>query len=382
MSKENNTFGGFDILGDILTGSQDGSPSDSLVGDGDDPIMDPKDNLEDNNDDPIIDPSQQTGEGSDSDPEGGTEGKDDSDLKPDSEPDSNDSDDPIDLKEEEPLLVQYLQEELYKKFGWELPEGAELKDMDSLTDFIQSIVEESSQPVFASSELQQLNDYVENGGSLETYLNQRYQGNIDVEKLDMSKTANQSLVLRELFKRQGYSLDKIERKLQVYEDTGVLKEEAEDAHDLLKNIIKKEADTLLQEQEKIQRQAQENQQKYLNDVISTIDSLDNVNGMPFTSKEKKELKDYMFKTDKDGLTQVQKDYSKSPMPFIKGAYFAMKGDSLTAKMNNKATSQAAKQLKERLAAKGKRNKNVSLEGGSSSKNYDSLSSLGTALGGI
>ena len=67
--------------------------------------------------------------------------------------------------------------------------------------------------------------------------------------------------------------------------------------------------------------------------------------------------DYIFKPETDGTTKYQKDYAKDYRNLIESAYFTMRGDSLIKKVTQKATSQATKNLQDKLANKGKRTKN-------------------------
>jgi hypothetical protein len=76
-----------------------------------------------------------------------------------------------------------------------------------------------------------------------------------------------------------------------------------------------------------------------------------------SAKEKRELLDYIFKPEADGRTKYQKDYAKDYKNLIESAYFTMRGDSLLSKVANKATSQAARVLQDKLASKGRRTKN-------------------------
>lgn len=388
MSKDSNTFGGFDILGDILTSGPDGInsvPNDPFDVSVDDPIVDPS-QAQDMNDDTTNDPSNaNTVVDTTNSPESVVELPDlqnsPSDTSSVQPPSSNpvNTDQSLDLTEEEPLMVQYLQENLYERYGWELKDDEKLNSIEELTGFIEDVIERSSKPKYNSPEIEQLDQYVANGGNLEKYLEQRYSGNIDVEKLDMTNTTNQSLVLREYFKRQGMSIDKIEQRLQTYDDTGILSEEATYAYDLLKKQIKKESDTLLQTQQKMRDEAESRQQKYIDSVLSNIDNRTDVRGLKINEAQKKKLKDYILKPDQSGYTGFQKTLNESVDAFIEAAYFMMDGKGLVGQLNQQATSEAAKQLKERLAAKTKRNKNISQNGDINKGDTNALALLGSSL---
>lgn len=77
------------------------------------------------------------------------------------------------------------------------------------------------------------------------------------------------------------------------------------------------------------------QQKFFDDVVGEIKSLDNIRGIKIPAKDKKELLAYIFKADASGKTQYQKDYSKSVKNLIESAYFTMRGDTLLDAAKNR-----------------------------------------------
>ena len=81
----------------------------------------------------------------------------------------------------------------------------------------------------------QLDQYVKNGGRFEDFY-QRQQESISYENLDLEDESNQKAAVREYLKYQGYNDDQITRKIDRYEDSDMLEEEAEDALAQLKNI--------------------------------------------------------------------------------------------------------------------------------------------------
>ena len=90
------------------------------------------------------------------------------------------------------------------------------------------------------------------------------------------------------------------------------------------------------------------QQKFFDDVVGEIKSLDNIRGIKIPPKDKKELLAYIFKADANGKTQYQKDYSKSVRNLIESAYFTMRGDTLLDAAKKQGTSSAIKNLKNSL----------------------------------
>ena len=141
-------------------------------------------------------------------------------------------------------------------------------------------------------------------------------------------------------------------KLEKYEDAGILEDEAEEALELMKEITEKKKEQLLIDQEKQNEARIERQQKFVDDVVTNIKSLKDIRGIAIPEKDKKALLNYIFKADSDGLTQYQKDYSKSVKNLIESAYFTMKGDTLLDTAKKIGTSSAIKTLKQSLKTTG------------------------------
>jgi hypothetical protein len=230
-----------------------------------------------------------------------------------------------------------------------------------------TVVEESSKPTYANEEIEKLNEFVANGGNLKDYYKEVY-NTVAVDDVDITSEAAQKRVLAENFARLGYTKDKIERFISRYEDSGTLQEEAEDALEGLKEYNTKKAEQLLVEQQNQRKEQAKAQQKFVESVQTSVDKVDSILGIPISAKEKKDLLDYIFKPDADGTTKYQKDYAKDYKNLIESAYFTMKGDSLIKKVTQKATSQATKNLQDKLANKGKRTKN---SGGSTEQSKSS-----------
>lgn len=260
-----------------------------------------------------------------------------------------------DLSEYESDIVDYLSEQLSKELGWEFTEDIKPKSIEDIIAYMGAVVEENSKPEFASEDLEKLNSFIKEGGDFKKYMSEIY-GGTDYENIDISSERTQKKVITENLLRLGYNDAKIQKSLARYEEAGTLEEEAEEALEVLKEHVVEKAQTLLVDQQKAHKEVVKQQQKFYLDVQSTVGQLDSIRGIPVSVKEKKELLDYIFKPEADGRTKYQKDYAKNYKNLIESAYFTMRGDSLLSKVANKATSQAARNLQERLASKGKRTK--------------------------
>ena len=93
--------------------------------------------------------------------------KDDKQDTKDDKDDIVDIDEPIDDKvDDESTAITSFFDALASKLGWEEDEDNKPKDADSLIDYFTKVIEDNSQPNYASEEVQQLDEYVRNGGDL------------------------------------------------------------------------------------------------------------------------------------------------------------------------------------------------------------------------
>ena len=219
-----------------------------------------------------------------------------------------------------------------------------------MVKYFKEVIEEQSTPEYASEDVAKLDEFVRNGGKLEDYFS--ITPDIDVDNVDIENENEQKIVLRELLARKGYSDKQIAKKIERFEDAGVLEDEARDAVEELQEIVAKEKEELLEQQRIKKEEMVQRQQKFFDDVVGEIKSLDNIRGIKIPAKDKKELLAYIFKADASGKTQYQKDYSKSVKNLIESAYFTMRGDTLLDAAKKQGTSSAIKNLKNSLRSTG------------------------------
>ena len=251
--------------------------------------------------------------------------------------------------EEESSQVTALFDAIAEELSWEFTEEEEEdkpKTVEELVNYFKDVINEQSKPGYASEEVAKLDEFVRNGGRLEDYFT--VSTDIDFENIDMDDENNQKLVLKELLAKKGYSDKQITKKIERFEDAGVLEDESKDAIEELQEIAEKEKEKLLEDQKKQKEEIMQRQQKFFDDVVGEIKSLDNIRGIKIPPKDKKELLAYIFKADANGKTQYQKDYSKSVRNLIESAYFTMRGDTLLDAAKKQGTSSAIKNLKNSL----------------------------------
>ena len=251
--------------------------------------------------------------------------------------------------EEESSQVTALFDAIAEELSWEFTEEEaedKPKTVEELVNYFKEVINEQSKPEYASEEVAKLDEFVRNGGRLEDYFT--VSTDIDFDNIDMEDENNQKLVLKELLAKKGYSDKQITKKIERFEDAGVLEDESKDAIEELQEIAEKEKEQLLENQKKQKEEIMQRQQKFFDDVVGEIKSLDNIRGIKIPAKDKKELLAYIFKADANGKTQYQKDYSKSVRNLIESAYFTMRGDTLLDAAKKQGTSSAIKNLKNSL----------------------------------
>ena len=157
-----------------------------------------------------------------------------------------------------------------------------------------------------------------------------------------------------LYKEKGWEDARIAKKIERYEDAGVLEDEAEEAVELLKKIEAEKKEALLESQKKTAEESKQKQQKFYDDVVNEIKGLSDIRGIKISKDDRARLAEYIFKYDSNGVTQYQKDYAKSVKNLLESAYFTMKGDALISAAKSEGNSTAMQRLKNSLKTTGSR----------------------------
>lgn len=255
--------------------------------------------------------------------------------------------------EEESNKVTALFDAIAEELEWEFDEDekdSKPKTVEDLVSYFKDVIKEQSVPQYANEEVQKIDEYVRNGGDLRKYFN--VSTDIDYDNFDTTDESNQKKIVKMLLTEKGYNEKQISRKIEKYEDAGILEDEAEDALEELKEISENKKEQLLTEQKKQNEQRAAQQQEFVDSVVNEISSMSDIRGIKVPEKDKKALLSYIFKTDASGKTQYQKDYSKSVKNLIESAYFTMKGDTLLDTAKKIGTNSAIKNLKQSLRSTG------------------------------
>lgn len=276
-----------------------------------------------------------------------------------------------DNTDDQSVIVGGFFDTLAEQFGWDdVEEDEKPKSAEELVQYFKDVIEENSKPEYASEEVEALDKYVRNGGNLKDYF--AIDNNIDLENIDLEEESNQKIVLREFLKEKGFSTSSIDKKLNKYEDAGILQDEAEDALEALKDIKAKKKEQLLAYQEKSAREAENRQRAYFNSVVDEIKGLDSIRGIKIPEKDKRVLLEYIFKPTSDGMTKFQKDWSRSVKNLIESAYFTMKGDLLVKAAEVKGQNEAINKFKNSLNRTGVSKKTKVQEDTSTESMWDSF----------
>jgi hypothetical protein len=154
----------------------------------------------------------------------------------DTNEDKQDDDDVTDADVVEAQQVGLLFDAIGQSLGWNVSDIDE-KDrpltVDDLTNYLAETVRQNSVPEYADDRIQQLDQFVKNGGKFEDFYKIQSEG-LSLDNIDMEDETNQKAVIKELLKHSNYTDEQINKKISRYEDADMLYEESEDALDRLK----------------------------------------------------------------------------------------------------------------------------------------------------
>lgn len=238
-----------------------------------------------------------------------------------------------------------------ESFGWDIndiDEDDRPVTVDGLTDYLKEVVNQNSVPQYADERIQKLDEYVKNGGNFEDFYAAQQQ-ELNYDKMDIEDEVNQKAVVRELLKLNGYSDEQITNKINRYEDADMLEEEASEAIVRLKAVRAEQAKQLEEKQLALRKQQEEDQRKFFNDINTQINTLSDIRGIAIPKEDRKELFDYIFKQDAQGLTQYQKDFQKNlTKNLIESAYFCKNADKFVSEAKKTGETSAANKLRTML----------------------------------
>ena len=367
--KKNNPLGGFaDALDDLGLGGTGGTEEVTNIDDQenilDDPNVDDLDKEKDRPDDDNIDHTEDDKSNDQVDPrakEDDSEIPDDvlnkkssdnnDDAKDEQDPEEKNEDDEEDEEEIDPAESKQIGvffDAFAEAQNWEVDEKDKPTSVEGLVEYIQDVVDQNSKPTYADERIEQLDQYVKNGGKFEDFYQDQQKG-LTYESIDLEDETNQKTAVRDYYKLQGLTDDQISRKIERYEDADMLEDEATDAVEYLKKYQSERLEEAKAQQE-AQKQAYAKQtEEFMSNLNQSVGSLDNIRGISVPKEDRKALLDYITKTDAEGLTQYQKDFNGNLINnLLESAYFTMKGDALLGEAKRSGQTSAASKLRTML----------------------------------
>ena len=133
----------------------------------------------------------------------------------------------------------------------------------------------------------------------------------------------QKMLVKDLLSKSGWSDERITRKLERYEDTGVLQDEAEDALASLKEIQVQEKENLIKTQKEEQKQRVQAHEQWLVELKDHIGKKEEIlPGFKLSPKDKDNLYKGITKLDRQGKNEIMRLREKDPEFDLKIAYLA------------------------------------------------------------
>ena len=271
---------------------------------------------------------------------------------------TEDTSDPSDADVNEAQQVGLLFDAIGESFGWNMDDIKEEDrplTVDDLTNYMREVVQQNSVPQYADERIQQLDEYVKNGGKFEDFYGKQQQS-LSYDNMDMEDEDNQKAVVSELLRYNGYTDDQIKNKISRYEDADMLEEESADALDMLKQIKQHELEMAQQQQAAYLQQQEEKSRQFYNDCMNQIKSLSSIRGVQIPKEDRAKLADYIFNVDQDGISKFQRDYNNKDNfinNLITTAYITMKGDSFISTAKRDGESSATEKLRKMLRHQAK-----------------------------
>lgn len=347
MEENKNTLGGFEAIFDSFVPKVNKEETEEIIDNNEEGSVtdDELEEIKNNQEEPALKQVKNTKKEEDKEEQNEENNKN---IK---EPETKENEIKEDIEEpsfDEEQMVGGFFDAISEKLGWEFDENEEKPNtIESLIDYFQNIIEEESKPVYASSEVEALDNFVKQGGKLQDYL--KIDAEIDLDSVDLEDEGSQKIIVKALLKEKGFSQKQIDKKISKYEDAGLLEDEAQDALEDLKEIRQQKKEQLLADQEKAFKRYKKQQQEFYDNVVAEIKDLKNIRGISIPEKDKRELIDYIFKPGADGRTKYQSDYIKGGVKnLIESAYFTKNADKLIQAAKREGNNSAIDKFKQSL----------------------------------
>lgn len=265
--------------------------------------------------------------------------------------------------EPEPEIEEGYIKGLAVRQGIEIPDGMEFEDSeDGLLQYTEYVTDVKADtklnnwlddlgPEAADyfDYLQMIKDDPERNEKIKKYFN-TVNPEINYSEINLDDEMTQKAVLKSFYKKNDYSDEQIAKKLDKFEVAGILKEEAEEAANLLSKLQAKERSALLEKEKQNERIKKENTQKFFGNIKQIIES-GKVNNFTIPVTERKAQFDYDVQGGfMNDLNEILKDPTRrlelaiavknkfNLGKFVVQAANTLKANTLSAKLKSTAST--------------------------------------------
>jgi hypothetical protein len=277
-------------------------------------------------------------------------------------------------------IIGVFAEHLSEKGIIDIGEDTNFDDISSLETVIQDKI---SSEIEAYKEglpdiVSKLTDFIDSGGDPHRFLEATL-ATPDLSNLDLDKEEAQVKVVKEWLKIQGETADEIDETIEDFEDAGLLAKRAAKYHKRLMAHKEQEKQNLVKAQKQDHSDRRAAYDNYLSEVKTTVESAEEIAGIPITKKEKKDFYTYFTEPlNERGETKYALDLREDPVDnSVKLAYFLYKGFNFK-NIEAKATTKAANKLQDRLTRfAGKKATGMGARGNKKSRKIDTSGNFKT-----
>lgn len=193
-------------------------------------------------------------------------------------------------------------------------------------------------------------EYLEAGGDPKQYV-ENSQSIPDYKGLSddmLTKESVQKALVTDWMRLQGYSEEEISESLQDYEESGILEKQAKRIHPKLVGKQKEYEDNILNTQKEEHQKQIEAHKEYIEGIKKSIDTAEDIAGIPITKKAKDEFFKYVTESNKEGKTKLLQDIEADPDAQLKMAWF-MYNKFDFSKIETKAKTKVSSKLRDNLS---------------------------------
>ncbi len=203
-----------------------------------------------------------------------------------------------------------------------------------------------------TKEAQELIEAIEAGIPLESLVEQNSNISTYENIKDSDIEENESLqknLIRNLYTLKGYSSEIIDKKIQRWDDSGLLADEAKEAKVELLEYAKVQKEEEKKQRIAAQKEQSERFENWKQSIKSYLDKTEEIiPGFKISSRQKEVIHNGLTKFDKDGKNEFQKAMEKDPNFNTKVAYIALALNWDFSGFDKKAATKVAKGLKDAL----------------------------------